>query len=97
MFTLVQEGLTPLTESQMNDLEITVATFLDESEPGPINTQDLTDTLLSEALAGEWHDFPRRPTRLEIMAACCGLEALGEAEFEFVDGQLCVTRATSPR
>ena len=95
MFTLVQDGLAPLAMGHMWSLETTITVFLDESEPGPINVQDLNDSLLDADT--DWSDFPRAPTRLEIMAACCAMERRGDLQFEFVEGQLCVTRVTSPR
>ena len=87
MFTLVQDGLTPLAMGHMWSLEATVEAFLAET-PEVVRFDALAAELLSED--ADWSDLPRRPTTLEIMAACCALERRGDLRFEFVGGLLHV-------
>ena len=94
MFTLVQEGLTPLAMGHMWNLEATVDAFLAET-PGPVRFDHMVKELLSED--ADWSDLPRRPTNLEFMSACCAIERRGDLQFDFIGGMLHVARATSPR
>lgn len=87
MFTLVQEGLTPLAMGHMWNLESTVEAFLSDT-PEVIRFDDLTAELLSED--ADWSDLPRRPTPLEIMAACCALERRRSLQFHFINGLMHV-------
>lgn len=87
MFTLVQDGLTPLAMGHMWNLEATVEAFLSDT-PGVIRFDDLTAELLSED--ADWSDLPRQPTSLEIMAACCSLERRRSLQFHFIDGLMHV-------
>jgi hypothetical protein len=36
----------------------------------------------------DWTEYPRIPTALEIMAACCSLEKRGVIETRFIGGKL---------
>ena len=88
MFTLVQDGLTPLAMGHMWNLEATVEAFLSDT-PGVIRFDDLTAELLGED--ADWSDLPRRPTQLEIMAACCAIERRGDLRFDFIGGLLHIS------
>ena len=92
MFTLVQDGLTSLTMGHMWSLEATVTAYLSET-PEAVRFDELAAELLSED--ADWSDLPRRPTNLEIMAACCAIERRGDLQFDFIGGLLHVSRATS--
>ena len=94
MFTLVQEGLTPLAMGHMWSLEATVDVILSET-PEPIRFSELVKALHDADT--DWSDLPRQPTQLEIMAACCAIERRGDLEFDFIEGLLHVARATNPR
>jgi len=86
-FTLVQEGITPLTAAQMTDIAQTLEVFFQESTvDDPIRFDEVVDAC-RHSDAG-WTDFPRSPTTLEIMAACCNLESRGIIRTEFIDGIL---------
>ena len=87
MFTLVQDGLTPLEMGHMWSLEATVEAFLAET-PQPVRFDEMTAELLSED--ADWSDLPRRPTTLEIMAACCAIERRRSLQFHFIDGLMHV-------
>ena len=87
MFTLVQEGLTPLAMGHMWNLEATVDAFLAEA-PGPVRFDHMVKELLSED--ADWSDLPRRPTTLEIMAACCALERRRSLQFHVINGLMHV-------
>ena len=71
MYTLVQEGITPLTEDQMLAVVATVEAFMDEVRcEGPFRFDHLVEAMqVLERLFAE--DLGRAPTGLEIMAACC--------------------------
>ncbi len=87
MFTLVQDGLAPLEMGHMWCLESSVEAFLRET-PEVIRFDEMVAEFLSED--ADWSDLPRRPTTLEIMAACCAIERRGDLRFEFVGGLLHV-------
>lgn len=88
MFTLVQDGLAPLAMGHMWSLEATVTAFLAEM-PEAVRFDEMAAELLSEDT--DWSDLPRRPTNLEIMAACCTVERRGDLRFDFVGGLLHVS------
>lgn len=88
MFTLVQDGLTPLAMGHMWSLEATVAAFLSET-PEVIRFDEMVAAFLSED--ADWSDLPRRPTQLEIMAACCAIERRGDLRFDFIGGLLHIS------
>lgn len=88
MFTLVQDGLTPLTMGHMWSLEATVEAFLRET-PEVIRFDEMVAEFLSEDT--DWSDLPRRPTQLEIMAACCAIERRGDLRFDFIGGLLHIS------
>lgn len=87
MFTLVQDGLDPLAMGHMWSLEATVEAFLAET-PQVIRFDEMVAELLSED--ADWSDLPRRPTQLEIMAACCAIERRRSLRFDFIGGLLHV-------
>ena len=89
MHTLVQDGITPLTETQMDAVVRSVEVFLMSGArgKGPIRF-DLLAEIMREAVelgAG------RQPTQLEIMAACCTLETRGNLRFDFIGGLLHIS------
>ena len=88
MFTLVQDGLTPLAMGHMWSLEATVEAFLSET-PEVIRFDEMVAAFLSED--ADWSDLPRRPTQLEIMAACCAIERRGDLRFDFIGGLLHIS------
>ena len=90
MFTLVQDGLTPLEMGHMWSLEATVEAFLAET-PQPVRFDEMTAELLSED--ADWSDLPRRPTTLEIMAACCAIERRRSLRFDVIEGLMHVARS----
>ena len=95
-FTLVQEGLAPLTLDEAVELAETLEVFFQESwSDVVVEFSDIVEELLSEDL--DWSDYTRRPTPLEIMAACCTLERRGLIETVFIHGRLnfASTRATN--
>lgn len=94
MFTLVQDGITPLTETQMDAVVRAVDVFLmfGSHGEGPIRFDRLVEIMREAADAGR-----RQPTQLELMAACCTLETRGNLRFDFIEGLLHVARATNPR
>jgi len=87
MFTLAQDGLTPLAMGHMWSLEATVEAFLRET-PEAVRFEEMAAELLSED--ADWSDLPRRPTQLEIMAACCAIERRRSLQFSFIDGLMHV-------
>ena len=88
MFTLVQDGLTPLAMGHMWRLESSVEAFLRET-PEVIRFDEMVAAFLSED--ADWSDLPRRPTQLEIMAACCAIERRGDLRFDFIGGLLHIS------
>ena len=91
-FTLVQEGITPLTETQMDAVVRWVDVFLmfGSHGEGPIRFDRLVEIMRE---SGSWTG--RQPTQLELMAACCTLETRGNVSFDFIEGLLHVSRATN--
>jgi len=91
MFTLVQDGLTPLAMGHMWSLEATVTAFLAET-PEAVRFDHLVEALQALHDADtDWSDLPRQPTQLEIMAACCAVERRGDLRFDFIGGLLHVS------
>jgi len=87
MYTLVQDGITPLTAVQMDEVVKTLHVFFQESlEDGPISFGSVVDACHDPD--SWWTDFPRMPTALELMAGCCSLEVDGIIQTEFIDGIL---------
>lgn len=88
MHTLVQDGITPLTEAQMDVVVRSVDVFLrlGSRGEGPIRFDRLTE-IMREAVTPA---VGRQPTQLEIMAACCTLESRGNLRFDFIDGLMHV-------
>ena len=93
MYTLVQDGITPLTEVEMQRLADGVEGFL--SVEGQVRFDALTDDVITHAHRPGWLSICSRvPTQLEIMAACCTLEGQGRLRFDFIEGLMHV--ATVP-
>ena len=96
-FTLVQEGLTPLSADLMEDLARSIEVFFFESASEVLlEFSDLVEEMQDPTL--DWSEWPRMPTALEIMAACCMLEKRGVIETVFIGGRLnfaATTRATN--
>lgn len=90
MYTLVQDGITPLTAAQMHAVEVTIFTFLQEAlSGGPIRFDHLTEEMRADY--NDWSpDVGRQPTQLEIMAACCSLENQGTLRLNLIDGLMHV-------
>ena len=88
MHTLVQDGITPLTETQMDAVVRSVDVFLmfGARGEGPIRFDRLAEILREAVELGAG----RQPTQLEIMAACCTLETRGNLRFDFIDGLMHV-------
>ena len=57
------------------------------------NLDELHNAILVRALPSDadWSDLPRRPTQLEIMAACCAIERRGDLRFDFIGGLLHIS------
>lgn len=87
MFTLVQEGLTPLSADHMEDLARCIEFFFfeDWSEVA-MEFSDIVEEIQDPTL--DWSEYPRMPTALEIMAACCMLERRGVIQTLFIGGRL---------
>jgi len=93
-FTLVQEGLTPLSADLMEDLARSIEVFFFESASEVLlEFSDLVEEMQDPTL--DWSEWPRMPTALEIMAACCAIERRKDLEFNFIEGLLHVSRATN--
>jgi len=93
MHTLVQDGITPLTEIEMQRLTDGVEGFL--SVEGQVRFEALAIDVITHAHRPGWLSICSRvPTRLEIMAACCTLESQGRLRFDFIEGLMHV--ATVP-
>lgn len=90
MHTLVQDGITPLTETQMAAVVRTVDVFLmfGVRGEGPIRFDRLVEIMRGED--DHWSAAGRQPTQLELMAACCTLEARGNLRFDFIEGLMHV-------
>jgi len=90
MYTLVQDGVDPLTAEQMQAVEVTIFTFLQEAlGGGPIRFDHLVEEM--RAPYNDWSDdLGRPPTGLEIMAACCTLENQGALRLNLVEGLMYV-------
>ena len=90
MYTLVQEGITPLTEDQMLAVVATVEAFMDEVRcEGPIRFDHLVEEMRADY--NDWsEDVGRAPTGLEIMAACCALEKQGSLRLNLINGLMHV-------
>ena len=86
-FTLVQDGITPLTADQMADVTRSIEVFLQgTSVDDPVRFDTIVEACHNPI--DWWTDFPRMPTTLEIMAACCNLETRGIIQTQFIDGIL---------
>lgn len=95
-FTLVQEGLTPLSADLMDDLARSIETFFFEGTSDVSLFSDIVSEI--QEPGARWSDYPRAPTQLEVMAACCTLERRGVIQTEFIGGKLnfvATTRATN--
>jgi hypothetical protein len=89
MHTLVQDGITPLTEVEMQRLVDVVDGFLSVGDQ--VRFEALTEDVITHALRPGWLSICSRvPTRLEIMAACCTLESQGHLRFDFIEGLMHV-------
>ena len=89
MYTLVQEGFKPLAEVEMQRVVDVVDGHL--GVEGQVRFEALADDVITHALRPGWLSICSRvPTRLEIMAACCALEAKGSLRFEFIGGLMHV-------
>jgi hypothetical protein len=93
MHTLVQDGIEPLTEIQMLAVVSTVDVTLEElSSEGPTKFGDLVGIMHDPET--DWTpDVGRPPTGLEVMSACCLLEARGLLSFQFIDGLMHVAHS----
>jgi hypothetical protein len=61
------------------------------SVEGQVRFEALADDVITHALRPGWLSICSRvPTRLEIMAACCALEAKGSLRFDFIEGLMHV-------
>ena len=96
-FTLVQEGLAPLSADLMEDLARSIEVFFfDDWSEVAMEFSDIVEEIQDPTL--DWSEYPRMPTGLEIMAACCSLEKRGVIETLFIGGKLnfvAATRATN--
>ena len=94
-FTLVQEGLTPLSADLMDDLVRSIEAFFFEGTSDALLFSDIASEI--QEPGARWSDYPRVPTQLELMAACCTLENRGAIQTVFVGGRLnfASTRATN--
>ena len=91
MYTLVQDGITPLTEEQMAAVVRTVDVFLmfGVRGEGPMRFDRLVEVMRGED--DHWSTAAgRQPTQLELMAACCTLETRGGLRFDFIEGLMHV-------
>ena len=91
MYTLVQDGITPLTEAQMAAVVRTVDVFLmfGVRGEGPMRFDRLVEVMRAED--DHWSaSVGRQPTQLEIMSACCLLEGQGRLRFDFIEGLMHV-------
>ncbi len=90
MYTLVQDGITPLTTDQMEHVLQAVDVFLDEARlEGPVRFDKMTEVMIDDD--DYWPQvIGRQPTQLEIMSACCLLEGAGRLSFDFIEGLMHV-------
>ena len=89
MYTLVQDGITPLTAEQMHAVEATVDAFMVESRhEGALRFEHLVECMQDPDTS--WDDLGRPPTQLEIMAACCTLENQGALRLNLIEGLMYV-------
>ena len=91
MYTLVQDGITPLTEDQMAAVVRTVDVFLmfGVRGEGSMRFDRLDEVMRAED--DHWSAaVGRQPTQLELMAACCTLETRGSLRFDFIKGLMHV-------
>jgi len=91
MHTLIQDGITPLTDDQMAAVVRTVDVFLmfGVRGEGPIRFDRLVEIMRAED--DHWSAaVGRQPTQLELMAACCTLETRGSLRFDFIKGLMHV-------
>lgn len=89
MYTLVQEGITPLNEEQMLAVVATVDAFMDESRhEGALRFEHLVEAMQDPDTS--WDDLGRAPTGLEIMAACCALEKQHRLQLNLIGGLMHV-------
>ena len=92
MYTLVQDGITPLTEDQMAAVVRAVDVFLMFGVRGGGYLR--FDRLVEIMREADGAAVGRQPTGLEIMSACCLLEGQGRLRFDFIEGLMHV--ATVP-
>lgn len=92
MYTLVQDGITPLTEDQMTAVVRSVDVFLMFGVRGGGYLR--FDRLVEIMREADGAAVGRQPTQLEIMSACCLLEGQGRLRFDFIEGLMHV--ATVP-
>jgi hypothetical protein len=92
MHTLVQDGITPLTEDQMAAVVRSVDVFLMFGVRGGGYLR--FDRLVEIMREADGAAVGRQPTQLEIMSACCLLEGQGRLRFDFIEGLMHV--ATVP-
>lgn len=91
MYTLVQDGITPLTEEQMHAVMASTPAFMEAlvGPEVPIRFDHLVEVM--RAPYNDWSDdLGRAPTGLEIMAACCTLSTQGRLRFDFIEGLMHV-------
>ncbi len=93
MHTLVQEGIKPLTEIQMLAVVSTVDVTLEElRSDGPIKFSELVGIMHDPET--DWTpDVGRPPTGLEVMSACCLLEARRLLSFHCIGGLMHVAHS----
>lgn len=81
-FTVIQKGITPLTDTEMSGVIDTLDVFFQETRgEGPIRFIDLV-----EALRGDVGELD--VTALEWMAGCCALERRGLIRAHLLGGVL---------
>lgn len=91
MYTLVQDGITPLTAEQMHAVMAEIPAFMEAlvGPEVPIRFDHLVEVM--RAPYNDWSDdLGRPPTGLEIMAACCTLENQGALRLNLVEGLMYV-------
>ena len=88
MYTLVQDGITPLTAAQMECILRAVDVFLMFGVRGGGYLR--FDRLVEIMRDADGAAVGRQPTQLEIMSACCLLEGQGRLRFDFIEGLMHV-------